>query len=120
MVVKFSIDDESYTVSISPEFKGLYRVSAMIHYKCIKPFIISGHKFIGDGFLFDKEPDHYQIFTIEKGWVRVPREIGDKVLHHPIVRFSKLKNFRVNKKFLSSAAIVVLSAAIGFTYGKTK
>jgi hypothetical protein len=92
----------------------------MIHYKCVKPFIISGHKFIGDGFLFDKEPDHYQIFTIEKGWVMVPREVGDKVLHHPIVKFSKIKNFHINKKILSTVAIFVTSAAIGFNFGKLK
>ena len=116
-VVRFVHDKCTYTLNLVPELTGLYRLNAMTHYKSVKPYMISAH-FFNERCEVNPEVQHYQVFTVEKGWLQVSKEVGDELLKHPKVSGSKMPS--LNKKNLIVASAVVAGAAVLFTKFKKK
>lgn len=104
MAVQFTHNDETLTLNISKELTGLYRLNAMTHYAVVKPYIISAH-YITAKCQVDPSILFYQVFTIEKGWVQISKEIGDEILNHPTVCGSKTPTLNKKNIAIASAAI---------------
>ena len=104
MAVQFKHEKNTLTVNLVPELTGLYRLNAMTHYNHVKPYMISAH-FFNERCEVNQEVKHYQVFTVEKGWVQISKEIGDELLKHPKVVGSRTPTLNKKNLAIASAAI---------------
>ena len=117
MTVQFTHEKNILTLNLVPELTGLYRLNAMTQYNSVKPYMISAH-FLTDKFTTEPDVLFYQVYTVEKGWVQISKEVGDELLKHPKVRGSKLPP--LNKKNVAFISTVVFGSACLFMKIKKK
>lgn len=107
MAVHFTHNQDTLTMNIVPELTGLYRVNAMTHYTVVKPYMVSAH-YLNDKWQPESDVLFYQVYTLERGWVQISKELGDELLMHPLIRKTKLPS--VNTKNLIVASFIVASS----------
>lgn len=77
--VTFVLDNTNYVVDVDAKEVGLWRQNAMTTYEFVRPYMIAAREFSSD-MSAPKPIQFYHVACKDFGWVRIPTELGDKII----------------------------------------